>query len=48
MEGEDRGRQQVVVVHKATVLAAPMGDRGTARATVARGVIREECAFVKM
>lgn len=47
MEGEDRGRQQVVVMHKATFLATLMGNQGPG-ATVARQVIREECAFVKM
>lgn len=47
MEGEDRGRQQVVVMHKATFLAALMGNGGPG-ATFAMRAIREECAFVKM
>lgn len=48
MEGEDRGRQQVVVMHKATFLATLMGNWGPG-ATFAIGVIRgEECVFVKI
>lgn len=46
-EGGDRGRQQVVVMHKATFLAALMGDGGP-RATFAMPAIREECVFAKI
>lgn len=47
MEGEDGGRQQVVVMHKATFLATLIGDKGL-RATFATQAIREVRLFVNI
>lgn len=40
MEGEDRGRQQVVVMHRATFLATLTGDGGP-RATSIRALVHQ-------
>lgn len=43
MEGEDRGRQQVVVMHRATFLATLTGDGGP-RATSIRALVRHNAS----